>query len=191
MPSRQRTARPSRSFQCRVNASALALPCSPKETAASNKPSRRAVKYASAYAESNSLATAFFTPLNQSNRSRGSSGASSRFKITKARLLLFGGAPLVEYVAERDETMLAPNDPRHGTENGYQNHGCRCPECGLAHRLYNRIKRQERFARGLDPGDPRHGTDNGYTNYGCRCPECVQARAIWYAMRKTKREVAQ
>lgn len=29
--------------------------------------------------------------------------------------------------------MLEPGDPRHGTENGYGNQGCRCDECRRAH----------------------------------------------------------
>lgn len=31
---------------------------------------------------------------------------------------------------------LSEDDERHGTENGYQNYRCRCPECTNAHRLY-------------------------------------------------------
>jgi hypothetical protein len=31
-------------------------------------------------------------------------------------------------------TKLARNDPRHGTENGYGNLGCRCERCRRAHR---------------------------------------------------------
>lgn len=27
---------------------------------------------------------------------------------------------------------LADDDPRHGTRNGYQNHGCRCGPCRRA-----------------------------------------------------------
>ena len=29
-----------------------------------------------------------------------------------------------------------PNDPRHGTVNGYGNQGCRCPRCCKAHTDY-------------------------------------------------------
>jgi hypothetical protein len=30
-----------------------------------------------------------------------------------------------------------PNDPRHGTSNGYSNLGCRCPDCTQAWREYH------------------------------------------------------
>lgn len=36
--------------------------------------------------------------------------------------------------------QLSVDDARHGTENGYKNHGCRCPRCrhanNVAHRDY-------------------------------------------------------
>lgn len=32
---------------------------------------------------------------------------------------------------------LSPDDPRHGTANGYQSYGCRCSECRRAHSEYN------------------------------------------------------
>lgn len=35
--------------------------------------------------------------------------------------------------AERVAGTLAPDDPRHGTANGYRNYGCRCPECTAVH----------------------------------------------------------
>ena len=31
--------------------------------------------------------------------------------------------------------MLEPDDPRHGTYNGYINLGCRCEPCREAHRV--------------------------------------------------------
>lgn len=31
--------------------------------------------------------------------------------------------------------MLPDDDPRHGTPNGYNNLGCRCPECREAQRI--------------------------------------------------------
>jgi len=33
---------------------------------------------------------------------------------------------------------LTPDDPRHGTANGYTNHLCRCPPCRMAHYAYLR-----------------------------------------------------
>lgn len=45
----------------------------------------------------------------------------------------------------RRETRLAPDDPRHGTTNGYANLGCRCPECkranAVAHLAYMTSRR--------------------------------------------------
>lgn len=35
-------------------------------------------------------------------------------------------------LAARREKKLAPNDPRHGTANGYQNWYCRCDDCSAA-----------------------------------------------------------
>lgn len=36
---------------------------------------------------------------------------------------------------------LATDDPAHGTENGYNNHECRCEKCRRAHATYMRRKR--------------------------------------------------
>jgi WhiB family redox-sensing transcriptional regulator len=33
--------------------------------------------------------------------------------------------------------QLAPDDPRHGTVNGYNNFDCRCPDCREAQRIRN------------------------------------------------------
>lgn len=73
--------------------------------------------------------------------------------------------------------IMEPEDPRHGTVNGYVNLGCRCDECYAANAAYQVPRARQRRRLGLPEGDPRHGTDNGYTNYGDRCPECVAARA--------------
>lgn len=37
--------------------------------------------------------------------------------------------------------MLTLNDPRHGSLNGYTNHGCRCVECVAAMSAYYRERR--------------------------------------------------
>lgn len=40
-------------------------------------------------------------------------------------------------------------DPRHGTRNGYSNHGCRCPLCRDAVNAYAReLRRRKQVARG-------------------------------------------
>ena len=71
---------------------------------------------------------------------------------------------------------LDPDDPRHGTINGYNTLRCRCERCKKASSDYSKMRK----ARGLPPGDPRHGTYNGYTNSGCRCDECRQAVNNYY-----------
>lgn len=63
-----------------------------------------------------------------------------------------------------------PEDPRHGTKNGYGNLGCRCPRCTEA----TRIAQAEQVARPrqLAPGDPRHGTRYARTYWHCHCEIC-------------------
>ena len=39
--------------------------------------------------------------------------------------------------------LTGPNDPRHGTRNGYSNLGCRCDACGEAERLHDRTRKRE------------------------------------------------
>lgn len=65
--------------------------------------------------------------------------------------------------------MLAVDDERHGTDQGYQA-GCRLACCRNAHAQYNAAKKAERIARGIP--ERVHGTRNGYVNYGCRCDAC-------------------
>lgn len=71
------------------------------------------------------------------------------------------------------DLLTNPNDPRHGTEGGYSNHGCRCTPCTEANRAAQAEDRQRR--RGGDIPDYVHGTTNGYSNYCCRCDECREA----------------
>lgn len=65
--------------------------------------------------------------------------------------------------------LTDPSDPRHGTGNGYGNHGCRCGACRAAHRKIH----QEYMARCRDEGRVigRHGSTVAYDT-GCRCDEC-------------------
>lgn len=74
---------------------------------------------------------------------------------------------------------LPPEDPRHGTVNGYSNYRCRCLPCRDAHSAYQVELRAHWRKRGLPPGDPRHGTFNGYDNYGCRCVMCDAAATLY------------
>jgi len=84
-------------------------------------------------------------------------------------------------------TLTRDDDHRHGTPNGYGNHGCRCERCKQAHSAHAREKRR----RGLPPGDARHGTRNGYGNYGCRCDACTAANreAVREFLHRTGRSV--
>ena len=65
--------------------------------------------------------------------------------------------------------MLTVDDPRHGTDLGYQA-GCRELCCRVAHSEYNARKKAERIALGIP--ERVHGTPNGYKNYDCRCDRC-------------------
>lgn len=98
---------------------------------------------------------------------------------------------------------LPRNDPRHGTPNGYSNHGCRCHACGAANTAYVRARRIGGYATDPCPScggpkrviaalcqacwnaerEPPHGTEGQY-NKGCGCDECRQAAA---AARRARR----
>lgn len=66
-------------------------------------------------------------------------------------------------------TLLAPDDPRHGTDNAYGNLGCRCDPCKEAHRVYQ-LARGSRYP---------HGTAARYSLGGCRCDACKGARTAY------------
>jgi len=68
-----------------------------------------------------------------------------------------------------------PRDPRHGTLNGYINHGCRCDRCKAANTEYQAGVREAK----RNAPTPRHvhGTDSGYRDYGCRLKCCREAHA--------------
>ncbi len=76
---------------------------------------------------------------------------------------------------------LAPDDPRHGTSNGYKNLHCRCDRCRAAWAAYTAELRAERIEFGLAADDPRHGKATTYGNWGCRCRPC---RDAWAAARR-------
>jgi hypothetical protein len=71
---------------------------------------------------------------------------------------------------------LAPDDPRHGTVNGYGNLGCRCQPCRDAHAAYRRergyaakyIERNVARACGT-PGCDRRPDRSYLTGYCYRC----------------------
>jgi hypothetical protein len=77
------------------------------------------------------------------------------------------------------DLLTNPDDPRHGTQNGYCNHGCRCQRCRASNAAYQqgaRQRRQDFIDAGRVP-DHVHGTENGYGNYRCRCDPCTKAHA--------------
>jgi hypothetical protein len=69
----------------------------------------------------------------------------------------------------RNRSKLAPDDPRHGTANGYANLNCRCDRCKEANRITHAAYMQRVRADGRIVG--KHGTDLAYDS-GCRCDEC-------------------
>lgn len=74
---------------------------------------------------------------------------------------------------------LGPDDPRHGTANGYVCHGCRCRPCTTAN-----SDRVRAFRRRTGRSVPRaeylaslsrtHGLRSTYKN-GCKCERCRAA----------------
>lgn len=82
--------------------------------------------------------------------------------------------------------VIGPDDPRHGTPNGYSNLKCHCERCSEAMRDYRRSRAIYRTR--LQPNDARHGTLNGYTNHLCRCPRCRRAFSVYIAERRSLRK---
>lgn len=80
-----------------------------------------------------------------------------------------------------------PDDPRHGTTNGYTNLKCRCQRCRDA---WSATSRYRRAKRALTPDDPRHGRYTTYSNHSCRCPACLAAHLVArqaYRQRRTRK----
>ena len=83
--------------------------------------------------------------------------------------------------------ILDPDDPRHGTVNGYGNLRCRCEACREANSNHHREYMLRVVASGelATPG-ALHGTSYRY-DVGCRCPECRAAHNA--KSRDTKRRL--
>jgi hypothetical protein len=70
---------------------------------------------------------------------------------------------------------LSDDDPRHGTANGYGNHGCRCDACKEANRITHARYLRKVLAEGSLTGENViHGTSYRY-DVGCRCDACREA----------------
>jgi hypothetical protein len=82
---------------------------------------------------------------------------------------------------------MTPDDPRHGTVNGYTNLKCRCKSCRRAWADAAIRKRKARASR-LSATPVEHGTESTYTNWACRCAECRAAgnaqKRRWYAAKQ-------
>jgi hypothetical protein len=93
---------------------------------------------------------------------------------------------------------LAADDPRHGTENGYRNLGCRCRPCKDAHAAYYRegpgYEAMQRYLRRTghvsmaewrELSAAKHGGTTSYKN-GCRCFLCCEAARIARALHRSE-----
>jgi hypothetical protein len=94
---------------------------------------------------------------------------------------------------------LTADDVRHGTYNGYKNHGCRCDRCRTANTVAQRDYKRAWYRRQGHPtraeylesiGQQRGGTHGriGTYNNGCRCEQCrrvaTQLRSHYRARQK-------
>jgi hypothetical protein len=94
---------------------------------------------------------------------------------------------------------LALDDPRHGTNNGYKNLGCRCDDCrkaGVAwHREWlhrtGRVLPWDVYVAERRANLAPHGTETRYTGpEKCRCAQCKEASRLAKAARRAKRVAA-
>lgn len=105
--------------------------------------------------------------------------------------------------AAQEDQPLAPDDPRHGTSNGYGNLRCRCDACRTARTDYFREAKIGSYAQNeCACGDaklvaakrclrcehaartPSHGTEGRYVSRGCRCADCREASRVARAKRR-------
>lgn len=97
-------------------------------------------------------------------------------------------------------TKLRRADPRHGTENGYRNWGCRCSRCRTAHAEYTAHEVEKRRALRVNDGSGtmiavgiEHGGKWSYRNHRCECGPCRSAhrdQVAEYRRRKAERNAA-
>lgn len=86
------------------------------------------------------------------------------------------------------EILSNPDDPRHGSDSGYVNHGCRCDLCTAANAV-TVAKGRDRRAQ-VEVPDHVHGTPNGYSNYKCRCDLCRAAYNLSVRERRARQKEA-
>lgn len=87
----------------------------------------------------------------------------------------------------REQVALADDDPRHGTANGYGNHGCRCDSCRTANAATPRAYLARVRAEGRVLGE--HGSEVAYDS-GCRCTECRERHNERWRIREQARRAA-
>jgi len=84
----------------------------------------------------------------------------------------------------RPRPPLHPDDRRHGTPNGYNNHHCHCDTCTDAWATTTRTRRwgagQRTRAEYLAACHRTHGIRATYTA-GCRCTPCKTAERDYRA----------
>lgn len=88
----------------------------------------------------------------------------------------------------RTSFKLAPDDPRHGTTNGYTNYRCRCDRCKDANRLARAGYLKRLRAEGRVVG--KHGSAFAY-DAGCRCDACREAHNTKSREYKRRRRIQQ
>lgn len=81
------------------------------------------------------------------------------------------------YKAKRAALLsLDPGVVEHGSEDTYQNWGCRCEACKAGNAARALERRQERKLRlEADPTLTEHGKESTYVNWLCRCGDCTAA----------------
>lgn len=86
--------------------------------------------------------------------------------------------------------MLMVNDPRHGTENGYNHYGCRCDACTNAHKKYMFDYRCKRAGKQF-----LEENREALVTLALNLPELAQAQGCWIydlanpLKRRTVREI--
>jgi len=86
---------------------------------------------------------------------------------------------------------MLPDDPRHGTVNGYTNVKCRCDRCRKAWRAVVNQYKKDRIQRLMhNPKLAEHGKYTTYANWGCRCEPCKTAWKTYYAAKKEAKKNA-